>query len=251
MQVPQPPGREHRGRGVEGGGGGAAVRDARGGGEQVVGDRAETPRQASPHLLRSDNCVKNHFYSRLRKALRRLARLAEEAFPQEFRPLKMSHLSRIVETADSRFKLNSPIDEEQADFCTCTPPPTQPSRADSSASNCPRARPSERRNWRKRGSCWRTWRVSRGRVAGTGRGGSGPRRASIEATSNHRLPDCGDSPPAIRGVLTTGPPSCPPPASSLPAATSASTTVPPPSLLVVAPSQAPTQPSPRPSPRNH
>jgi hypothetical protein len=70
---------------------------------------------------RSDNCVKNHFYSRLRRAIRKLNRLALHLPP--LRLLSTNALSRILETTDSKFKLTTRIDEDLADFANRMPPP--------------------------------------------------------------------------------------------------------------------------------
>jgi hypothetical protein len=49
---------------------------------------------------RSDNAVKNHFYSRLRKALKRLNRVIAGQARRELREVKPNVLYRIVEVAE-------------------------------------------------------------------------------------------------------------------------------------------------------
>ena len=48
--------------------------------------------------LRSDNCVKNHFYSKLRKAFRKLNKIIHDFCSEQYSPLKESVLSKIVKT---------------------------------------------------------------------------------------------------------------------------------------------------------
>jgi hypothetical protein len=50
------------------------------------------------YLLRSDNCIKNHFYSKLRKTIRKLNKIILEHFVQDFRELKEKTLYKIIET---------------------------------------------------------------------------------------------------------------------------------------------------------
>lgn len=83
----------------------------------MVCDFTKTAWQVQYLLLRSDNCVKNHFYSKLRKAVRRLNKLITDYFSTQHKFIKESVLSRIVKTTESKFKNNSKIDEELADFC--------------------------------------------------------------------------------------------------------------------------------------
>jgi hypothetical protein len=77
----------------------------------VVADRAKTARQVACLIYRADNCVKNHFYSKLRKAARKLNKIIEEYFASQFAELKSSTLSEIIEITESKFKMNSKIDE--------------------------------------------------------------------------------------------------------------------------------------------
>ena len=66
---------------------------------------------------RSDNCIKNHFYSRLRKTLRRLNKLIVEYMLKQHEPIRTSAISRLTEASESKFKSSSRVDEELADFC--------------------------------------------------------------------------------------------------------------------------------------
>ena len=53
---------------------------------------------------RTDNCVKNHFYSKLRKALRKLNKAIYSHFKREFREIKMTALYKVIEATDDRLK---------------------------------------------------------------------------------------------------------------------------------------------------
>ena len=45
---------------------------------------------------RTDNCVKNHFYSKLRKALRKLNKVIHSNFRKEYREIRMTVLYKII-----------------------------------------------------------------------------------------------------------------------------------------------------------
>ena len=53
---------------------------------------------------RTDNCVKNHFYSKLRKALRKLNKAIHSHFKKEYREIRMTVLYKIIEATDDQFK---------------------------------------------------------------------------------------------------------------------------------------------------
>ena len=73
---------------------GAAARWDR---KQMVGDRAGHTRQVIPSPCRSDNCIKNHFYSKLRKVLRKLNAVIHANFRREFREISISVVYKLVE----------------------------------------------------------------------------------------------------------------------------------------------------------
>lgn len=98
LQVPQPSRFQHHQFRVEGGVVAFAVLAAQVGGQQMVGDFAEIAGQVLMRLFRSDNCVKNHFYSKLRKAIRRLNKLIHDVFPTQHKFIRESVLSRIIKT---------------------------------------------------------------------------------------------------------------------------------------------------------
>jgi hypothetical protein len=50
--------------------------------------------------LRTDNCIKNHFYSRLRKGLRKVNKLIEDYHKQEFKEFKIIDLYKVIEASD-------------------------------------------------------------------------------------------------------------------------------------------------------
>lgn len=61
---------------------------------------------------RSDNCVKNHFYSKLRKSLRRINRAIHHKYKKEYHDFKLLLLNRIVETTEERFKQHPALDPQ-------------------------------------------------------------------------------------------------------------------------------------------
>lgn len=59
---------------------------------------------------RSDNSVKNHYHSRLRKALRKINKCINDHLAVISRPLKASLLSRIVQTAEAYYIPSEKVD---------------------------------------------------------------------------------------------------------------------------------------------
>ena len=66
---------------------------------------------------RTDNCVKNHFYSKLRKAQRKLNKIIHDHFRKEFKEIKSTALYKIIDANEQRHKSNGMADEESSDFC--------------------------------------------------------------------------------------------------------------------------------------
>jgi hypothetical protein len=80
-------------------------------------DLAVDSRQVVRTLSRSDNCTKNHFYSRLRKALRRLNKTIAERFHKEYREIKIDLLYKIIEIAEENFRGEMRLDELLPEEC--------------------------------------------------------------------------------------------------------------------------------------
>ena len=53
---------------------------------------------------RSDNSLKNHFYSRLRKILRKINAVIEARFKKKFKPIQLVTIYKIVEAVEEQFK---------------------------------------------------------------------------------------------------------------------------------------------------
>ena len=53
-----------------------------------------------PRLFRSDNDVKNHFHSKLRRAIRKINLLIFSYLRNEFKPLKNNIISKILQTTE-------------------------------------------------------------------------------------------------------------------------------------------------------
>ena len=76
------------------------------------------PEGKNKKLSRTDNCVKNHFYSKLRKAIRKLNKTIHDHFRREFKEIKITILYKIIEAADEKFKNSPSIDEEVSENCS-------------------------------------------------------------------------------------------------------------------------------------
>jgi hypothetical protein len=82
----------------------------------MVLHRAETARPVLPSPLSSDNCVKNHFYSKLRKSVRRLNKFITDHLQKEYDQISPRLLSKIIEYSESRFKSSVRVEEETIDY---------------------------------------------------------------------------------------------------------------------------------------
>lgn len=69
------------------------------------GHRQAAGRQVTLFPLRSDNCVKNHFYSRLRRALKRINATVQQQNRKDLKEFKPAILYRVVEVAEEKFKV--------------------------------------------------------------------------------------------------------------------------------------------------
>lgn len=56
---------------------------------------------------RSDNCIKNHFYSKLRKGLRKVNKKIHKYMKKEYKDIKTATLYRVIETMENRNKGNN------------------------------------------------------------------------------------------------------------------------------------------------
>lgn len=68
--------------------------------------------------------MKNHFYSKLRKAIRKLNKVIHDNFRKEFKEIKITILYKIIEAADEKFKNSPSIDEEVSETCCSNTPLT-------------------------------------------------------------------------------------------------------------------------------
>ncbi len=66
---------------------------------------------------RTDNIVKNHFYSKLRKSMRKLNKIISKNFKREFKELKIGVIYKIVEGFEEQFKEKPLIDYEVSEHC--------------------------------------------------------------------------------------------------------------------------------------
>lgn len=71
-----------------------------------MGDNKSTFRswKVRDHLLRTDNSVKNHFFSRLRKSLRKVNKVIQDKYKKEIREIQIKVLYKIIEASEEKFK---------------------------------------------------------------------------------------------------------------------------------------------------
>lgn len=72
---------------------------------------------------RTDNCVKNHFFSKLRKSVRKLNKLIHEHFRKEFKEIRLLVINKIVEATDEKFKTFPSISSSLIYLSARTPRP--------------------------------------------------------------------------------------------------------------------------------
>ena len=87
---------------------------------------------------KSDNNVKNHFYSKLRKVLRRLNTIIHSFLRREFREININVIYKIVEACEELFKDKPNCDPATSEACRGNPVPTQKSRTKCSTFPCSR-----------------------------------------------------------------------------------------------------------------
>lgn len=88
----------------------------------------QAARQVRRPPPRTDNCVKNHFYSKLRKVLRKLNAVIHSYFRREFREININVIYKIVEACEELFKERPSCEQRISLACRCTPFPTKKSR---------------------------------------------------------------------------------------------------------------------------
>lgn len=59
-------------------------------------DCLDSWRQVTNSISRTENGVKNHYFAKLRKAMRRINKIVQERFKKALKPLKISVLYKIV-----------------------------------------------------------------------------------------------------------------------------------------------------------
>ena len=66
-----------------------------------MGDhRSKTGRKVNLMKLRTDNGVKNHFFAKLRKSMRRINKIIQERFKKKLTELKLNVLYKLVEASE-------------------------------------------------------------------------------------------------------------------------------------------------------
>ena len=67
---------------------------------------------------RTDNDVKNRFYSKIRKGLRKVNYIVKDHFRKDFKEIKQTVLYKIIEGAEDRFNPNPIYDADTWTYCT-------------------------------------------------------------------------------------------------------------------------------------
>lgn len=82
--------------------------------------RLEVGVKVHTNTFRTDNCVKNHFYSKLRKALKKINKVINHVYRKEFKEIKPNVLYRIVEVVEEKFKEIPKFDKEFSAYSNST-----------------------------------------------------------------------------------------------------------------------------------
>ena len=98
IQVSQPPRSKHQQLGMDPTGVGITLSSPGLVRKQMGSHRQQTPRKVHCTLERSDNCLKNHFYSKLRKGLRKINKKIHKYLKRDYKDIKTSTLYKIIET---------------------------------------------------------------------------------------------------------------------------------------------------------
>jgi hypothetical protein len=85
--------------------------------EQVGGGGPQFAGQVRRGQLRNDNCVKNHFYSKLRKSLRTINKIAKLHLNKEVKEISDVVIYKLTEATDDALKANSETSKEVAAMC--------------------------------------------------------------------------------------------------------------------------------------
>jgi hypothetical protein len=72
------------------------------------------------YIFRTDNCVKNHFYSKLRKILRKLNNIIYYHFRKQYREININIVYKIVEATEEKFKEDPNCEEYVSLACQCS-----------------------------------------------------------------------------------------------------------------------------------
>lgn len=84
---------------------------------------SRTPWKVLLHWNRTDNCVKNHFYSCFRKGIKIVNSLINSNFKKKMRPIKLGIVNKIVSVIEAYHKEPESFDKEayQQAKCNCFP----------------------------------------------------------------------------------------------------------------------------------
>ena len=123
QEPPEPP---HQERGVVGGGGSEAPRTAGHHGQPLGHDCSRTPRKVLDPPVRTDNSVKNRFYSKMRKAIRDLNVLGRRLFEKKHKDITISFIFKLSKLVDGQHKEGSETCDEIIQTAEGTSAPIRP-----------------------------------------------------------------------------------------------------------------------------
>ena len=79
-------------------------------------------------LGRTDNSVKNHFFAKLRKSMRKINKIINDLYKKQLKEVKLNVLYKIIEASEERFKKSPLCTFETSKYSCCNILLIKPSR---------------------------------------------------------------------------------------------------------------------------
>ena len=70
-------------------------------------------------LIRTDNSVKNHFFAKLRKSMRKMNKIINDRYKKQLKEVKLNVLYKIIEASEERFKKSPLCTFETSKYSCC------------------------------------------------------------------------------------------------------------------------------------
>lgn len=99
-------------------------------------------------LTRTDNSVKNHFFAKLRKSMRKINKIINDRYKKQLKEVKLNVLYKIIEASEERFKKSPLCTFETSKYSCCNALLIEPSRTRSSFSRMTPARNQSARSFK-------------------------------------------------------------------------------------------------------